>query len=302
MVLIPLVAMQMVSSYIRIEAYGITESRYYVVLFGIFSIVCALMLIFGKRKNTNMIVLLSSIFALISIIPPVDAFSISKNSQQNRLEDILIRNNMLVNNEIVKKSDISNDDKFEITNISNYMNGMGYLDDMPWYPLKDNENYYANFKNTYGFEQYYDRGYPIDEETVYLSVMLNSNEIINIEGFDMFFKINIYNNSSSPVEVGEFKLNNKDYKILQHSDTNGDLTIMINQGDLTIMEIPMMEFIDELYENANESKAMMAQEELTIEKQNEDIKIKLLINSLYVDRSNSSEIYINGDAYIFVAQ
>ena len=302
MVLIPLLAMQMVSSYIRIEAYGITESRYYVVLFGIFSIVCALMLIFGKRKNTNMIVLLSSIFALISIIPPVDAFSISRNSQQNRLEEILIRNNMLVNNEIVKKSDISNDDKFEITNISNYMNGMGYLDDMPWYPIEDNENYFANFKNTYGFEQYYDRGYPIDEETVYLSVMLNSNEIINIEGFDMFFKINIYNNSSSPVEVGEFKLNNKDYKILQHSDTNGDLTIMINQGDLTIMEIPMMEFIDELYENANESKAMMAQEELTIEKQNEDIKIKLLINSLYVDRSNSSEIYINGDAYIFVAQ
>ncbi len=302
MVLIPLVAMQMVSSYIRIEAYGITESRYYVVLFGIFSIVCALMLIFGKRKNTNMIVLLSSIFALISIIPPVDAFSISRNSQQNRLEEILIRNNMLVNNEIVKKSDISNDDKFEITNISNYMNGMGYLDDMPWYPIEDNENYFANFKNTYGFEQYYDRGYPIDEETVYLSVMLNSNEVINIEGFDMFFKINIYNNSSSPVEVGEFKLNNKDYKILQHSDTNGDLTIMINQGDLTIMEIPMMEFIDGLYENANESKAMMAQEELTIEKQNEDIKIKLLINSLYVDRSNSSEIYINGDAYIFVAQ
>jgi len=41
LVLIPLVIMQLVSSYIRIDAYGITESRYYVILFGIFSIVCA---------------------------------------------------------------------------------------------------------------------------------------------------------------------------------------------------------------------------------------------------------------------
>lgn len=94
-VLIPLVAMQLVSSYIRVEAYGITESRYYVILFGVFSIVCALMLIFSKNKKTNTIVLLSAIFALLSIIPPIDAFTVSKNSQENRLEEILIKNNML---------------------------------------------------------------------------------------------------------------------------------------------------------------------------------------------------------------
>jgi hypothetical protein len=61
LILIPLVVMQMVSSYIRIDAYGITESRYYVVLFGIFSIVCALVLIFDKKKNPNIIIISSKV-------------------------------------------------------------------------------------------------------------------------------------------------------------------------------------------------------------------------------------------------
>lgn len=41
---------------------------------------------------------------------------------------------MLIDGEIVKKNDVSADDKYEITNISNYMHEMGYLDDMDWFP------------------------------------------------------------------------------------------------------------------------------------------------------------------------
>lgn len=298
LVLIPLVAMQMVSAYIRIEAYGFTESRYYVVLFGIFSLVCAVMLLINKRKNPNTIVLLSALFALISIIPPVDAFTISKNSQQNRLEEILTRNNVLINNELVTRSDLSNDDKHEITNISNYLYGMGYLDDMSWYPDENIENYYANFKNTYGFEQYYDREYPIDEEQFFLNAMLDINEVIDVEGFDLFFRINIYNNNKTPVEMGSFNLNEKAYKIMQQSDENGNLTLLFDYEGNTIMEIPMMEFIDGLFEKANEPKEMMAKENLTIQKQNKNLKIKLLVNSLYVDKS-SDTIHINGDAFVF---
>ncbi len=301
LVLIPLVAMQMVSAYIRIEAYGFTESRYYVVLFGIFSLVCAVMLLINKRKNPNTIVLLSTLFALISIIPPVDAFTISKNSQQNRLEEILTRNNVLINNELVTRSDLSNDDKYEITNISNYLYGMGYLDDMSWYPDENIENYYANFKNTYGFEQYYGRGYPINEEQFFLNAMLDINEVIDVEGFDLFFRINIYNNNKTPVEMGSFNLNEKAYKIMQQSDENGNLTLLFDYEGNTIMEIPMMEFIDGLFEKANEPKEMMAKENLTIQKQNKNLKIKLLVNSLYVDKS-SDTIHINGDAFVFAAE
>ena len=300
LVLIPLVVMQMVSSYIRIDAYGITESRYYVVLFGIFSIVCAFVLIFTKKKNSNTIVLLSAIFALISIIPPVDAFTVSKNSQERRLTEILNRNNMIVDGEIVKRADISTDDMYEITNISNYMQGMGYLDDMDWFPDKYADNYYGNFRNIYGFEQYYDTGYPGREETLYLNAMLNENEKINIENYDMFFKTYIHNKREPDAELGEFTLKGKNYAIKQIFDEKGYITITVSDDSNTLIEIPMKEFIDGLFEKANEPKGLMDQETLTIETQNDELKVKLLINDINVDKSDPEDIYIYANIYVFV--
>ena len=301
LVLIPLVVMQMVSSYIRIDAYGITESRYYVVLFGIFSIVCALVLIFTKKKNSNTIVLLSAIFALISIIPPVDAFTVSKNSQERRLTEILNRNNMIVDGEIVKRADISTDDMYEITNISNYMQGMGYLDDMDWFPDIYADNYWGNFRNIYGFEQYYNTGYPGREETLYLNAMLNENEKINIENYDMFFKTYIHNKREPDAELGEFTLKGKNYAIKQIFDEKGYITITVSDDSNTLIEIPMKEFIDGLFEKANEPKGLMDQETLTIETQNDELKVKLLINDINVDKSDPEDIYIYANIYVFVA-
>jgi hypothetical protein len=300
-ILIPLVVMQLVSSYIRIDAYGITESRYYVVLFGIFSIVCALVLILGKKKNPNTIVLLSAIFALLSIIPPVDAFTVSKNSQAKRLTEILNRNSMLVDGEIVKKTKLSTDDMFEITNISNYMHEMGYLDDMDWFPEEYADNYYGNFKNIYGFDQYYDRGFPGQDERLYFNAMLDENERINIENYDIFFKMTIHNKREPDEVTGEFSLKDKNYMVKQIADEKGYLTITVLDETNILMEIPMKEFIDGLFEKSNASKGTMDKESLTIEKQNDKLKVKLLINDINVDKYNPDDIYIYANIYVFVA-
>ena len=301
-VLIPLVLMQLISSYIRIEAYGITESRYYVVLFGIFSIVCALMLLLGKRKNPNAIVLLSAFFALISIIPPIDAFNVSKNSQQARLEEILIRNDMLAGNKIVRKSDLSGDDKYEITNISNYMYRMGYLYDMPWYPNLDNdENYYADFKNIYGFEQYYDREYTDQKDKSYINAYLDENEAINIEEFDVLVKITAHSKSSSSGKIGNFTLEGRNYILHSDYDKKGNLTISVFENDNIIIEVSMKEFIEELFEKANENKLVMNQENLTVEKQNDKLKIKILINNINADIYDPDNTYFYMDAFVFVS-
>ena len=299
-ILLPLVAMQLVSSYIRIDAYGITESRYYVVLFGIFSLVSALTLTLSKKKNPNIIVLLSAIFAILSIIPPVDAFNVSKNSQGKRLEEILIRNNMLVNGEIVQKSDISNDDKFEITNISNYMHGMGYLDDMEWYPDQYEENYYGNFRNIYGFEQYY-KGYPGQEDILYVNAMLDENEIIDIEGYNVFLKVYIHNRRDPVDNIGKFTLNGKDYEIGQVFDEIGYTTITISDNTGRVLEFPMKEFIDSLFEKANEPKALMEQETLTIERQTDELKVKLLFNEINADKTDADNIFVYANAFVFVS-
>jgi hypothetical protein len=208
---------------------------------------------------------------------------------------------MIVNGEIVKKSDISNDDKFEITNISNYMQGMGYLDDMDWFPEQYAYNYWGNFRNIYGFEQYYDREFPGQDETLYLNAMLDENEKINIENYDMFFKIYIHNKREPDEDIGEFSLKGKNYIIRQIFDEKGYITITILDDTNTVIEISMKEFIDGLFEKANEPKGLMDKETLTIEKQNDELKVKLLINDINVDKYNPDDIYIYANAFMFVA-
>lgn len=301
-VLIPLVAMQLVSSYIRVDAYGITESRYYVILFGIFSIICAFMLIFNKTKNSNTIVLLSAIFALLSIIPPIDAFTVSKNSQEARLEEILIRNNMLSGDKIVPNKDILKEDKHEITSISDYLARMGYLRDIEWIPEEyiSDSGYYSNFEMLYGFSPYYENYFP-GEAPRYVYATLNNNEEIDVSGYDKFLKINIYSNINNDITVSTFNIENEKYTIQQSTDKIGYITLTIlDKSNKRLIEIPMKEFVDKLFENINESKSLMSPKELTIDAQNENMKIKIIINDINADKTNDT-IYINGSLFLFIA-
>jgi len=303
-VLIPLVLMQLVSSYIRIDAYGVTEFRYYVVLFGIFSIICAIYLIISKRKNPNMIALLAACFAILSIIPPVDAFNISKNSQANRIEEILVRNNMLSDNKLIPNSSISNDDKRELTNITNYMARMGYLRDIDWMDEKyyEENEYYNGFKEIYGFQPYYD-SYSPDEEYRNIYAILDTNSPIDIAGFDTFFKINVYSNTNtSEQQLTTFIQGRNTYTIKQNTDDEGDLILSIfDQNQKSVMEIPMKEFFNQISEKASEPKDLMSAEDLTYDIKNDKLNIRLIIDNMNIERPEGEKTWVSGTVYVFVA-
>lgn len=302
--LIPLVVMQLVSSYIRVDAFGITESRYYVILFGTFSIACALMLIFSKKKNPNSIVLLSAIFALLSIIPPVDAFSVSKNSQETRLEEFLLKNNMLAENKIIPNKNISKDDMREITDISNYLARMGYLEDIEWFPEEyaSTSSYYQNFNKIYGFQAYYNDYYP-DGNPTYAYATLDNNVEINSSGYDRFMKINIFSDRrNNSIHVSSFNLNNNNYNIEQKTDDVGYVSLSIlDSSGKEMLEISLKDYVDSLFVNYTQPKAMKSPEEMVIVSQNEVLKIQILINDISADKSNDGQIYISANLFLFVA-
>lgn len=301
-VLLPLVAMQLFSSYIRVKAYGITESRYYVILFGVFSIICALVLIFGKKKNPNSIVFLSAIFAILSIIPPVDAFTVSRNSQEARLEEILVRNNMLVQNKIVPSKDISREDKYEITNISDYLKRMGYLSGIEWFPSEyiTGYEYYSNFEKIYGFGSNYDR-YPPEKETGYVYVRLDDNIEIDVSGYNKFIKLRIINSINRDVTVGTFNIRNQEYIIEQKTDASGNVTLeILNESGSMIIEIPMKDFTDRLFESTDGSKSLKSPDELTIYAQNEAIRIRIIVNDFNASKSDNN-LRIDSNLLMFVA-
>ena len=146
---LPILLMMFLSIGQRINQYGVTENRYYVLVFGIW--IALIMIYFSiKKPLKNLIIPISlSLVVLNSVIGPLSSYSISKYSQNKRLEDILNSNSMISGNNIVRKADISDEDKTQISNIIYYFDNKHSLDDVKVLPNDfDTENMVAVF----GFE------------------------------------------------------------------------------------------------------------------------------------------------------
>ena len=106
-ILLILSGMMFYSIGIRISYYGITEGRYMVVMGGIFIVISMIYYLFFNKKTYITIPTTLLILTLISTVGPVSAYNISKIDQKNRLEKMLIEENLLVNGEIKPQKNIN---------------------------------------------------------------------------------------------------------------------------------------------------------------------------------------------------
>lgn len=106
-ILLILSGMMFYSIGIRISYYGITEGRYMVVMGGIFIVISMIYYLFFNKKTYITIPTTLLILTLISSVGPVSAYNISKIDQKNRLEKMLIEENLLVNGEIKPQKNVN---------------------------------------------------------------------------------------------------------------------------------------------------------------------------------------------------
>ena len=144
----PILVMMFVSIGIRINAYGATENRYYVVLLGLWVFAVMLYISIAGVKRNIIIPISFSLIALISLFGPLSSFSISAYSQNKRLDEILVRNQMIVNGKIIKApSSVSDNDKKQISQILQYFDSKSGLSDVKYLPknfaLMDMENVFG---------------------------------------------------------------------------------------------------------------------------------------------------------------
>ena len=119
---IPLLALSIVSISKRISQYGVTELRYFIVLLGIWLIFCMVSSIFKARLSVILISLIAVVY--ISVFSPVNNRRITIMSQNKRLERILIKHGLLKDGKLVKNSGLNENQKYEITDVLNYILGI----------------------------------------------------------------------------------------------------------------------------------------------------------------------------------
>lgn len=87
--LLPLLGLLAVAIYVRINEYGITEPRYFVILLTLWLIGITFYFIISKVDNIKIIPISLAILALLSTFGPWGAFSVSERTQYNRLVKVL---------------------------------------------------------------------------------------------------------------------------------------------------------------------------------------------------------------------
>lgn len=133
--ILPLMMLMFFSIGIRVNAYGITENRYYVILLSLWVFGVMLYFSFTKKYKNIFLPITLSVLVIISVLGgPLSSYSVSKYSQNKRLQKILLRNNMLKDKNIEKNPSISENDKNEISRILEYFNYQHSLKDVKYLP------------------------------------------------------------------------------------------------------------------------------------------------------------------------
>jgi hypothetical protein len=119
-VLIPIAAFQTAASLLILADSGVTFSRYYVILYGVFAVCSGIVLsIFPVRKTGSSPAVI--VFSELSLTPPVDAFTVSRWGQIRTLERVLTENNMLTDGSVVPNDAISDADKETVASAVEYL-------------------------------------------------------------------------------------------------------------------------------------------------------------------------------------
>lgn len=282
--IIPILIMMFVSMGIRINAYGVTESRYYVIIIGLW--IFGIMLYFGFKKSLKNTVIPISIciISLISVFGPLSSYSISKFSQNSRIKSILIKNDMLAEDKIVIKT-ISKQDRQEISSILEYFNRNHSLKDVkvlpPDFKMED-------MNRVFGFEYEYIGNY---DKMEYFFFEKEQEGNYDISGYDYL--------------IDNRSLYNKSFSDKNNLDVSYDMDkalLNISYKNKLVYSKPLYEFTDKLVEKYGFSinKNNIPTEEMTFIDENSNIKIKIIfmnmsgnINAIDKDpRMNSYEFYV----------
>lgn len=253
-VILPILVMMFVSIGLRINQYGFTENRYYVVLLGLFVFITMSYFAVVKKSIMIFVPMLLSIFVLISVYGPASALEVSYFSQNQRLTSILEENEMLINGTITPKRDLTEQTQKDLSSIATFfvdreIEKMNYVD----------SNFtLSNFSNTFGFSHMNDYDF-FQDDYYYVSSNLDFQPIM-VKGYDYLFNVDPFN-TNSVLDGYEMTLKNttlditKDGEILFSENLEDELTRII------------LEFDGEPIDNLSREDAIISHNDSTLDMQ-----------------------------------
>lgn len=225
--------------YQQVNLLGITTTEYSFAMLWIFALIAVILLIAYKASAYSKIAITAIVVLTISVLPYIGYDDITFNSQLNQLETVLINENILMNNKILKANDdISQETKVKITTSVNFLANSN-KDTPSWFYT--NLDDYEVFRDTFGFDKTYNM---INEPTteIYQTLFL-SNQEIDISEYDLL--LIKYDQNEDNVKR-EFEFKGDKYLITWKNDDKNipELTVTLNEK--VIINENLLDYLEDL--------------------------------------------------------
>ncbi len=288
-VLLLVVLFQTISSLLKIQEDGISYGRYYVIMFGLFAILASIWFCIKPVQSNGIIAPILIILSLISILPFVNAFSVSRVNQISRLVNALERNYMLEDDKIIPKADIPKQDMVTIRSSVQYLSRLEYTKEINW--LKD-YNSSNDFEETFGFSEYSvdDQGKTND----YITVMRKQASPISVAGYDFMTRLYVYDKNVDTV-LSNYEIDGKAYTLNLVNSSADQQDILLKDGEQEVLRFPLRDLYSK-FEGDNGNKELETLD-VTFTTENERAVITVIAESININiwqdgRSRQADINI----------
>jgi len=277
--LLPFVVLMILSLGIRIQGYGVTHNRYFLVIIAIWITFSLIYLSFKNSPQNIILPICLSMLLFLSATGPWNFSLVTKMSQSKIFNKIIIKYDMLQQGKILKSSkDISLEDKIRITSIINYYENHYDIRSLNYIPtdfsidkMKDvfgfEPEYYQSFNESVADHHYYNSG--------------NQNNILNIKDFDYILTISNSGEEETLISKDLMEI------VIKKSEL-----IIKNKGE-TLYTKNLSDLVEKIYAYKSD-KNLLTTEELTIKDGNEKLELVYVFDSLDLDKdliSNTIKIY-----------
>lgn len=293
-ILFLIVLLQTVASVIQISEKGLTIGRYYVILFGVFAIVSSIIFSIWPKQKNGLVAVVLIVFSLVSITPPVDAFTVSKNGQIAFLEATLKNNEMLKGNELQPRSDLPENEQRKIVETVNDLEQNGNIKEVSFFP--DGYQTSTDFESAFGFDPYNDG--TIIEEYSYYYFEWTEETMVNVSDYQQMIKVQFDTlNSSSNETVQTIEIEGNTYQ-LETQEAEDDLILVLkDQENGEIIQTNVTKALEEIEPSSDFNQADLTFEQAFIENENTTAIVDILVMQL---NDNNDQGY-SGELFVFVS-
>ncbi|SFC57442.1 protein of unknown function [Alkalibacterium subtropicum] len=286
---------QTVSSSLKTADFGLTHGRYFVLLFGIFSIVSTLIYSFLTSQKRVIPFLLIGL-GVISILPVIDAVSIGIRNQASNIDELVAP---YVNEDGVVTpldTELTNEEKARFSYSMNYLNQQEQLDRLDWLP--EDFSYYQDFQNTFGFDSSYHYYYAEDREVpgtsgpryAFISLDMTEPLVFSTEGIDEIVEVTTFQ-----LNDREIPLNQDPYR-LELNSKDEDLTIVLLENETVLLEQDLSELIDSAWDqNRMNPERPLSEMQLTTEDDNS--RLTVIVKRLEIQENE----FMDGEFIILIS-